>query len=177
MQEKKNHHPTQNIHMMRSKSRKYGFSVNIVTRSGIAIGEDKVVGKKLEENPWVHKATDKENEFNFHKAKEKFMDTKTRFVDSGASTSKHQSAWTEKSEEVIDTQETYPSVLTSFLQTCMKFLSDQISVEGLQKLIDNCTGKGKSLPKQCVVHKVDKSKKRMGWEMRSSAQIEEFEMD
>ena len=42
-------------------------------------------------------------------------------------------------------------------------------VGGLQELIDNYTGKGKSLPEQCVVHKVGKSKKMIGREMRLTA--------
>lgn len=38
----------------------------------------------------------------------------------------------------------------------MKFLRDQKVVEGLQELIDNCVDKGKPLPKQDVMHEVDK---------------------
>lgn len=48
--------------MMRSKLHKEGPSVNIVTRSGIAIKEDKE--KQLEENVWVCKVADKETRFN-----------------------------------------------------------------------------------------------------------------
>lgn len=59
----------------------------------------------------------------------------------------------------------------------MKILSDQKVVEGLHELIDKCTGKGKLLPKQCIVHKVEKIKKRIGREMRLTTQIREFEMD
>jgi len=32
------------------------------------------------------------------------------------------------------------TILKSFLQTCMNLLRDQKAVEGLQELIDNCTG-------------------------------------
>jgi len=44
---------SQNIQMMRSKPRKDGPSVNIVTRSSITTRDDK--GKKSEENVWVCK--------------------------------------------------------------------------------------------------------------------------
>jgi len=43
----------------------------------------------------------------------------------------------EKLEEVSIVQEIDPSLLTSFLQTCMKLLRDQKALEGLQELIDN----------------------------------------
>lgn len=105
------------------------------------------------------------------------MEAKKRFAHSGASTSKTQIALTEKPKEGIVAQETYPSVLTYFLQTCMRLLRDQKAVDGLQEIIDNCIGKAKLLPEQHALHKVDKSKKRIGREMRLTAQIGEFEKD
>lgn len=48
----------------------------------------------------------------------------------------------EKPEEISIAQEANPSLLTYFLYTCMKLLRDQKALEGLQELIDNCTGKG-----------------------------------
>lgn len=80
--------------MMRSEPRKDEPSVNIVTWSGIATGEDK--GKKPEESIWVRKAADKDVGFNLNKAKETFMEEKRSFADTGASTSKVQSTRTEK---------------------------------------------------------------------------------
>lgn len=59
----------------------------------------------------------------------------------------------------------------------MKLLRDQKAVEGLQELIDNCIGNGKSLPEQRAVRKEDTSKKRIVQEMRLTSQIKEFEMD
>lgn len=59
----------------------------------------------------------------------------------------------------------------------MKLLRDQKAVEELQELIDNYAGKGKPLPEQRTVHKVQKGKKRIGQEMRLTTQIREFKMD
>lgn len=59
----------------------------------------------------------------------------------------------------------------------MKLLRDQKAVEGLQELINNCVGKGKTLPEQCAVHRMDKGKKNTGREMRFTTQIKEFEMN
>lgn len=90
------------------------------------------------------------------------MEVKKNFTDSGASTSKAQSKRREKLEEVINAQETDPLMLTSFLHTCMELLRDQKEIEGLQELIENSTRKGKPLPKQHAVHKVEKGKKMIG---------------
>lgn len=87
--------------MMRLEPREDGPNINIVTRSGIAIKEDKDVRKQLEENPWLWRATKKDIEFYLRKEKETFMEVKKSFVDSGASKSKSQSAQTEKPKEVI----------------------------------------------------------------------------
>jgi len=142
--------------------------------SGIATGEDK--GKQPEENVWVRKVVDKDVGFNLNKEKETFMEAKRSFTDAGASTSRAQNMCMKKPEGVSTTQETDPSLVTSFLQTCMKLLRHQKAVEGLQELIDNCVRKGNPLPNQCVVHKVGKGKKRNGLEMRLTAQIGDFEM-
>ncbi len=42
-----------------------------------------------------------------------------------------------KFEETSTPQETDPSLLASFLKTCMKILRDKKAVGGLQELIDN----------------------------------------
>lgn len=143
--------------MMRSKSHKDGPNVNIVTRSSITTREDK--GKQQEEDIWVRKAANKDVGFDLNKEKETFMEAKRRFADIGASTSRAQNICTGKPAEISIAQETDPSLLTSFLQTCMKLLRDQKAVEGLQELIDNCTSKGKSLPEQHAVHKITKVRK------------------
>lgn len=54
----------------------------------------------------------------------------------------------DKPKDATATQDLYPTMLKSFLQTCMKLLRDQKAVEGLQELIDKCVGKDKPLPRE-----------------------------
>jgi len=63
--------------MMRADPCEEDHSINIVTCSGMAIGEDKV--KNIETEGWVHKATKKEVVFNLNRAKETFMEAKKNF--------------------------------------------------------------------------------------------------
>lgn len=63
------------------------------------------------------------------------MEEKKRFAE--ASTSGSQ----EGTLETSTTQEVDPSVLTTFLETCMKLLRDRMAMEGLQDLIDKCANK------------------------------------
>ena len=66
-----------------------------------------------------------------------------------------------------------PSMLTTFLETCMKLMHDNRAVKGLQELITRCTGSGE--PR--VVQKLGKHTLRTGREMRLMVQIGEYEMD
>jgi len=66
-----------------------------------------------------------------------------------------------------------PSMLTTFLETCMKLLCDRKAMKGLQELITRCIGSGE--PR--VVWKLGKHTMQMGREMRLTAQIREYEMD
>ena len=68
-----------------------------------------------------------------------------------------------------------PSMLTTFLETCMKLLRDSKAVKGLQELINRCAGTTPGEPR--VVRKIGKHKTRTGREMRLTAQIGEYEMD
>jgi len=68
---------------------------------------------------------------------------------------------------------TDPSMLTTFIETCMKLLCDNKVVKVLQELITRCTGAGEP----CVVHKMGKHALRTEREMRKMAQIIEYEMD
>ena len=102
-------------------------NVNIVLRSGITIGDDK--DKQPEESTWVHKAPTKELEFDLECAKETFMEAKKSFTEASTSSSKDQL------EPGMD-----PSMLTTFLETCMKLLHDNKVVKGLQELITRCAG-------------------------------------
>ena len=66
-----------------------------------------------------------------------------------------------------------PSILTTFLETCMKLLRDNKAVKGLQELITRCARSGEPH----VVQKLGKHALCNGREMRLTAQIGEFEMD
>lgn len=65
-------------------------SVNIVTRSGIATGEDKVEGKKPISNTWVCRVGEKNVGFDLQILKEMFMEERIFFMDPGVYTSKNQ---------------------------------------------------------------------------------------
>lgn len=72
-------------------------------------------------------------------------------------------------------EEMDPTMLKTFLDTCMKLLHDSKVVKGLQELINRCAGNTPS--ESCVVQKIGKHKTRMRWEMRMTTQIGEYEMD
>ena len=109
---------TQNLQMMRSESREEDPNINIVLRSGITKGNDK--GKQPEDNTWVCKAPMKELEFGLEHAKETFMEATKSFVDASTLGRK------DKPEPEMD-----PSMLTTFLETCMKLLHGSKVVKGL----------------------------------------------
>lgn len=92
--------------------------VNIVLWSGVMIGEDK--GKQPEEWEWVRKAPKKEIGFDLECAKETFMEAKKSFTEVSTSGSQ------EKPVEEMD-----PSMITTFLETCMKLLRDSKALKGL----------------------------------------------
>lgn len=64
-------------------------SINIVMRSGVAIGEDKVEGKEPKSDSWVRKASERNVGFDLHREKETFMEARKSFMDLGDSTSKN----------------------------------------------------------------------------------------
>lgn len=98
--------------------------------------------------------------------KEIFMESNKIFIE--ASTSRSQ----EKLVEEMD-----PSMITTFLETCMKLLHDSKVVKGLQELINWCAGKDNTTSEPCMVKKFYKHKVRTRREMRLTAQIWEYEMD
>ena len=69
---------------------------------------------------WVCKAPTKEPEFDLERAKETFMEAKKSFTE----------ASTSGSEDQLEL-EMDPSMLTTFLETCMKLLCDSKAVKGL----------------------------------------------
>jgi len=145
---------------MRSKPCEGDPNVNMMLRSGATMGEDK--GKQPKEDTWVRKATAKEPQFDLECVKETFMEAKKSFVETSTSGSKDQL------EPGMD-----PSMLTTFLETCMKLLHDNKVVKGLQELITKCTGSGEP----CIVYKLGKHALRTRREMRLTMQIGQYEMD
>jgi len=62
-----------------------------------------------------------------------------------------------------------PSVLTTFLETCMKLLHDSKVVKGLQELINKCAGKENDPNGHHAVREIGKHKARTRHEMRLTA--------
>ena len=105
----------------------------------------------------------KEDKFDLEHAHEALIDAKKCFIKAFTSGIKD----TPKPE--MD-----PSMLKTFLETCMKLLRYSKVLKGLQELINRCVG---TMPHELhVVHKIRKHKKRMGHEMRLTMQIAEYEM-
>jgi len=121
---------------MRSEPHEEYPNVNIVLRSGIVTGDDK--WKQPEDNTWVRKTLEKEAEFDLEHACETFMEAKKSFVEASTSGSK------DNPESKMD-----PSMLTTFLETCMKLLHENKVVKGLQELINRCVGIAPGEP--CIV--------------------------
>lgn len=125
---------TQNVLMMRSKPRKEDPQVNMVLRSGTATRVDRRDLSK--EGTGVGKETNLE-------ARESF--TKVSTLGS-------------RDQPEMDKD---PSMMNTFLETCIKFLRDSGAVKGLQKLINRCT----RWSEPCVIQKLERHSSRTGREM------------
>jgi len=66
-----------------------------------------------------------------------------------------------------------PSMITTFLKTCMKLIRDSKVVQGLQELITRFARSGESH----VARNIGRHALRTRWEMRLAAQISDYEMD
>jgi len=95
--------------MMRSEPHEEDPNVNIVLRSRIMKVDDNE--KQPEDSTSVDEAPTKEAEFDLECARETFMEAKKSFVDASTSRSK------DRPKLEMD-----PSMLTKFLETCMKLL-------------------------------------------------------
>jgi len=105
-------------------------------------------GKQLEDNAWVQKAPVKGAEFDLEHTHETFMEEKRSFAEASTSGRK------DKPDQEID-----PSMLTTFLETCMKLLRDSKAMKGLQELINRRAG---STPGEShMVRKIGKHKERI----------------
>lgn len=92
-----------------------------------------------------------------------FMEAKKSFTE--ASTSRRR----DKPDQEMD-----PSMLTTFLETCMKLLRDSKAVKLLQELINRCAGN--TLGEPHVKRNIGKHKARTRCEMRLTMHIGEYEM-
>ena len=106
--------------MMRSEPHEEDSNVNMMLRSGTTTGEDK--GKLTKEDAGVRKET-------CLKARKSFVEVSTP-----------------GSKDQLEPKKD-PLMLTTFLETFMKFLCDIKAVEGLQDLITRCARLGEP----CVV--------------------------
>lgn len=77
-------------------------------------------GKQSKDIIWVRKALMKEAKFDLECTRETFMEVKKSFIDASTSRSK------DKPGPEMD-----PSLLTKFLETCMKLLHNSKEVKGL----------------------------------------------
>ena len=85
-------------------------------------------------------------------------------------------AYTSRSQEKAN-EEMDPSMVTTFLETCMMLMRDSKPVKGLHELINRCFGKENTTNGPHVVREIGRHKTRTGREMRITAQIGEYEMD
>ena len=95
----------------------------------------------------------KEPKFDLECTKETFMESKRSFANASTSGSK------DRLEPEMD-----PSMLITFLETCMKLLRGRKAVKWLQELINRCGGTAQVEPR--VVQKLGKHTMRTGREMR-----------
>jgi len=135
---------------MRSEPHEEDANFNIVLRRGIVTSTNK--GKHPEEERWVCKASEKEVHFDLNRAKEKNLEAKKNFIEASTLGSPGKRIETNASKEVD------PSILGTFLKTCMKLLHDHKSIESLQELIEKCTNKEKTPTEQCTARNIGKHK-------------------
>ena len=149
---------------MRTKPREEYQSVNIVLRSGIPTGDDK--GKQPKESEWVWKAPENKVGFDLERMKETFMEVKKSFTKASNLGSQ------DKLFEEMD-----PSMLTTFLETCIKLLCDRKAMKSLQELINKYSDRDTMSDGHCTVRKIGRHKTITRREMRLAVEIGEYEMD
>ena len=118
---------------------------------------------------WVRKAPVKVPAFDIEREKETFMDAKQDFGDSTtavAPTQPHQ-----QQSQLQEDSTDKVSTLSSFLQSCLKLLRNQIALSELQKVITSCEPQ-QSSGQEKTVNRV----RRTGREIILNAQIGEYDM-
>jgi len=106
-----------NVQMIRPKPREEDSNINMVLTSGTTTGEDK--RKVTKDDVGVHEERD--------------LEARKSFTEVTILGSKDQPE-----------PEKDPSMLITFLETCMKFLHDNREVKGLQELITRCARSSES---------------------------------
>jgi len=114
----------------------------------VTIGEDE--GKQPKYDTWVRKAPTKESKPDLKRAKEIVIEATKSFKEASTSGSEDQP------KLGMD-----PSMLTTFLETCMKLLQDSKVVKGVHELITRC----KRSRQPHVVQKMGKHALHTGREM------------
>jgi len=96
------------------------------------------------------------------------MEAKKRFSKASTSGSQNQALETGTPIEVD------PSMLTIFLETCMKLLRNRRAMKGLQEITKKCTGKENSPNGHRIVKKNGKHKAIIGCKMRLTTEIGDY---
>lgn len=117
--------------MMRVKLRTKDPGINIVTRSGIATGEDISEYKRIVNDVWVWRYPKKKEGFNLLWEKETFVEEKKDFMDPSTSEV--------ASKIAMDTNEgAEPVEMKLLLQACINIFHNKNVIENLQDLINSC---------------------------------------
>ena len=118
---------------------------------------------------WVRKDPEKIPTFYVGREKETFLEAKQDFFDPRPPVAPAQQPQQQSQSQEASTDKV--STLSSFLQSCMKLLRNQNSLNELQKVIASCEPQ-RSSGKEKTVNRV----RRTGREMRLHAQIGEYDM-
>jgi len=127
--------------MMRSEPHEEYPKVNIMLRSGTAIGVD---GQNLGGDKGM-----------YQEARGSFAEVSTL-----------------GNRDQLETDKD-PSMITTFLETCMKLLHDNKVVKGLQELINRCIGWNEPH----IIRKLGRHASRTRREIRVITQIDDYEME
>jgi hypothetical protein len=156
--------------------------VIVITRGGIATGEDAMTPGKTTEQSGVRNIAEKTQEFDLEREKQTFEEERKEFGRDQASSSKAQLEVRECGMPLAFDQSTSPgegkevSKLMEFLCTCINFIKDENSIQELQNLIRRYElGKGDPLLNKAV-HQLSK-KRRTNMELHLSAQIGDYDID
>ena len=139
-------------------------AINVVTRSGLTTHVQNRPNRTAEF--LVRKAPEKTPAFDITREKETFIEAKKDLADPSPP-----SAPTQPQSPPRGVSLDKVSILSTFLQSCLKLLRNQDALTELQKVIASC-GPQQSSGRDNTVHRVS----RTGREMRMNAQIGAYDM-